>query len=209
MNKAIKIILAVAIALLYPIVIFLLTMVVFPDYKGTDAEYPKDPDYEECRTSGTTRSSSSGVSRPVYEQSCSDRLRKDYEQDIKKFNEDKQLGKDKAGIVASNRIKAVLVFVIIGFAIALAVRGVSAVAAGLVGGSTVLLMFAAGFSVSRSGYIDLVTEVLFLATFIFLVFLLIVTDRVFPELPPLPASLPEPTVEKTNNSQPSKPAKNK
>lgn len=205
MNKAVKIILAAAIALLYPIVIFLLTMVVFPDYKGSDAEYPKSPDYEVCRTGGTTRNSSSSVVRPVYDQSCRDRVRKDYEQEVNKYNEDKRLGKDMAGKVASNRIKVVLIFVVIGFVIALAVRSISAIAAGLVGGSTVLLLFAAGFSVARSGYIDFITEVLFLAIFIFLVFLLIVIDKVFPELQSPPEVSPASVDEKVNNSQDIKP----
>lgn len=200
MNKAVKIILAVAIALLYPIVIFLTTMVIFPDYKGSNAEYPKGPNYEVCKT-GTSRSGTSSVSRPVYDQSCRDRLRDDYEEEIKQYDNNKKLGNDMAGKVASNRIKVVLVFVMIGFMTALAVRSISAIAAGLLGGSSVLLLFASGFAVSRSGYIDLVTEVLFLTTFVLLVFLLILIDKVFPELPPQPASPPDSTVEKTDDSQ--------
>ena len=51
-------------------------------------------------------------------------------------------------------------------------------------------MFASGFSVARSGYIDFMTEVLFLATFVLLVVLLLVIDNVFPKTPTLPDSTP-------------------
>lgn len=203
MNKAVKIILAIAIAALFPTVVFLMTMVIYPDYKANYTSYPESPSYEDC-LSGSSRGGSSGGGY-TYEQSCRDQYSQEYREELKNYDADQRLGKDAASKVTANRIKIALVFVLIGFIIAFVARGISAVAAGLLGGSTILLLFASGFSVAESGSIDVVTELLFLGIFIFLVLLLLVIDKVLPA-PPLPlVSPPDPVTQKPDSHQESRP----
>ena len=174
MNKAVKIILAIAIALLYPIVVFLMTMVIFPDSKS-NSKYPYYPNYNDCYSS--SYSTDSSRTRSKLDESCRDEIKAEYDQSVKDY----EGAKNKA---TASRIKVVLVFVALGFLVAFLARGISAVSAGFLGGSTILLLFASGFSVASSKYIDIVTEILFLTIFILLVVLFIVIDKVFPELPP-------------------------
>lgn len=189
MNKAVKILLAIAIAILYPVVAFLISLTLVPDNK-VSVQAPAYPSSKDCGTYSVSTSR-------TYDD-CIDRQRDEYDQQLKEFEEDRQSGSDANSVVAQNRISIVLVLVIIGFACTLLAKSVSAVAAGMAGGSTILLVFAAGFAVAGQGNVNLVVEILFLVIFIGLVILMFLVDKLF-ALPP----------QATNAIEPAKPASNK
>lgn len=203
MNKSVKIILAIAMALLYPVVIFSMTMIIFPDSKLGDMQPPKGLNYNECYSDysgGSSSSRSYSNTRSSLEQACMDRLRDEHEQATETYRANQDLAKAIEGEASTSRIKVALVFVILGFVVALLAKQVSAVSAGLLGGSTILLLFTSGFSVANSKYIDLVAEIFLLMVFMMLVALLLTIDKVFPLLPqsqapetPAQAQAPETT----------------
>jgi ABC-type transport system involved in cytochrome bd biosynthesis fused ATPase/permease subunit len=192
MNKVVKIILAISIAVLYPVVAFLLALTISPEYKATVSR----PQYPAARECGTRTTNSLTYER------CQDRQRQEYDKALDEYEDERKYIESQAAKVTANRIKVALVLVIIGFAIMMAAKSVSAVAAGMAGGSTILLAFAAGFAVSKPSHIDFVSELMFLTTFVFLVILMFLVDTVFKlnVLPPAAAddkkAIPEPETNK-------------
>lgn len=192
MNKAVKILLAIAIAILYPVVAFLISLTLIPDSKFS-SQSPAYPTFSDC---GTYTSSSNS-----YYSSCVDRERGDYEQQLKQFEEDRKKGNDASSKVTQSRVSIALVLVIVGFACMLLAKSVSAVAAGMAGGSTILLMFAAGYAVSGEGNVNLAVEILLLVIFVGLVALMFLVDKLF-VAPPGAANTPTPPQKATTPNKP-------
>ena len=171
MNKAVKILLAIAIAVLYPVVAFLVSLTLIPDSKVSD-QPPAYPSSADCG------SSYSSTNRSYYD-SCVQQQRTEYDQQLKQYDDNRNKGIDAKSKVTQSRICIALTLVIIGFACTLLAKSVSAVAAGMAGGSTILLVFASGYAVSGPGNVNLLVEILYLVIFVGLVALMFLVDKIF------------------------------
>ena len=168
MNRAVKVILAIAIALVYTIMIGMLAFLIFPEAKSktTDIYLNAQNDYQNC------------VNTTLYDQvdSPSPDLPELCEQ---KLQDATRQGDSSTQIINTNRLKLSLGFVIFGFIVGFVAVGFAPLAVGMSGGATIIMMLSLSILGSTST-VDTITTLLYLACFILLVVMLFVIDKVLP-----------------------------
>lgn len=178
MNRSVKIILVLAIGLLYPVVVYLLTTVVFPYPESPYVSQPKQPDYSSCnnRSSGSSRDYSWSTYDDSY---CRDKIREEYDSKLETYNSSRDSYTSQQGAITIHRVKLALVFVIIGYLVAFSAYKIPAISAGLLSGSTILVVFALLFI--EIEYIDSILVSLLLLLFIILVVMLFMVEKIIPK----------------------------
>jgi len=190
MGRGVKIVLSIAIALIFPTMIGLLVFLVFPDNKNIPE--PKYPQYTEISDYCNGYNSRNYSSRYSYDSDCITNREKNLQAE---YNEKLKEYKKQKNSASINRINASLIAVIIGFIIAIFLTGFSPLSVGITGGSTILLMTTTGLLSGFSENINGFTIGLYLGCFAILIYLLFRLDSMFPE--------PDPILDtSTNNSSP-------
>lgn len=182
MNKGVKIILAIAIAIIYPLFAFLVSITVFPNIKTeANLSYPKYPDTRSCDVYQSKYiSNSSGVALgKVTKEDCQDKLYSEYDAKKLEYNNQQNSVKQSYAKLVINRSKIILLFVIIGFIFAMLSSKIGTISAGLALANTILLVVTVGYVVARINYVDTVLQVLFVILFIELNTLLIIVDKFY------------------------------
>ena len=172
MNKSVKVILAIAIGIIYPILVLFIALVFYPskNYEGLKKTPPELPVYSQCVNPS--------ISKPnVADKGCQSKLNDaynkkvgEYNQSVKDFNE----AKSKA---TTSRVQVALIAAIIGFILATVAYRFTPITVGMSGGSTVLVLFSSYYAKTMS---SLVT-ILFAICFVSLVAMLFFVDRVLPK----------------------------
>lgn len=210
MNRAVKAILALAIALVYTIMVFLLFWVVFPDppYRNYDMNTSTAGNTYSCNTTQSNTVANPRNS-PQTTKECQqqekerikqeDEKRKQYDENIKKDGEIR-------ATASSNRLKLSLGFVILGFIVAFIAVSFTPLAVGMSAGATIIMILSTSIPGSTS-IVDATITLLYLACFILLVVMLFVIDKILPAplvigpveyaTTPVPASKSEPVVDAT------------
>jgi len=185
MNKAVKIILAISIAIIYPLFAFLLAITIYPNANTAKSttSVPHYPNTEECdilpsQTSIDNSFASSNQSRQSRD-ACIAVKEADFDQKMSAYDASLEAHTSDNSAVIANRIKVVLVFVILGFVLTMLASKISPIAAGVAMGSTVLLIGATGFAVAAIGNINFSVALLYLVLFVELNIIMFVIDRVF------------------------------
>ena len=196
MNRVVKVILAMAIALVYTIMIGMLVFLIFPEAKlNADDDYYKTTqnNYENCedRTSYSQDSSRSDY--------CDNQVQAAVQQRQENTRRSTE-------ILNRNRLKLALVFVILGFIVGFMSVSFAPLAVGMSAGATIIMILSTSIPGSTS-IVDATTTLLYLACFILLVVMLFVIDKILPAplvigpveyaTTPVPASKSEPVVDAT------------
>jgi|GEM_PF-5753218 len=207
MGKGVKIVLALAIALIFPTMIALLIFLALPSSKNTKT--PDRPDYASAEKYCNGNYSLSYR----YDTNCkntletiNNKIESDYQaqrKEIDKLNNS----------VAINRITAALIAAILGFIIIIFLTSFTPLAIGISGGSTIILMVTTAFLTQFSSSINGLITGLYLVCFAVLLFLLFRIDSMFPEpkidlkdspaKPNQPSDIQPSTTPDTNNATPS------
>ncbi len=196
MNRVVKVILAMAIALVYTIMIGMLVFLIFPEAKlNADDDYYKatQNNYENCED------------RTSYSQ---DSRRSDYcDNQVQAAVQQRQENTRRSTeILYRNRLKLALVFVILGFIVGFMSVSFAPLAVGMSAGATIIMILSTSIPGSTS-IVDATITLLYLACFILLVVMLFVIDKILPAplvigpveyaTTPVPASKSEPVVDAT------------
>ncbi|MEI6581581.1 MAG: hypothetical protein WCN86_01785 [bacterium] len=198
MNRAVKAILAVAIALVYTIMIGMLAFLIFPEAKSktTDDSYKTaQNDYQICANPTSYSGDFLSPDVSLCEQQLHDTRRQEAERTA-----------SSTEIINTNRLKLSLGFVILGFIVGFMSVGFAPLAVGMSGGATIIMMLSLSILGSTS-IVDTITTLLYLACFILLVVMLFVIDKILPaplvlepvepHNKPAPDLKPEPVVDAT------------
>lgn len=196
MNRVVKVILAMAIALVYTIMIGMLVFLIFPEAKlNADDDYYKTTqnNYENCED---TTSYSQDSRRSDY---CD----KQVQAAVQQRQENTRRSTE---ILNRNRLKLALVFVILGFIVGFMSVSFAPLAVGMSAGAAIIMILSTSIPGSTS-IVDATITLLYLACFILLVVMLFVIDKILPAplvigpveyaTTPVPASKSEPVVDAT------------
>ena len=154
MDKGVKIILGLAIAILFPIFVWFAVYTFIPDPKLSQVEYPKSPEVPSCRNYSSDYSeqySQRGATITNYNNDCqyqNDRYKqalKDHDKEVKEYEEElREVSKQKDQIVVW-RAQFALVLAVFGMLAVMVSTGVVGVAAGLAGGAAATIVIAVSF----------------------------------------------------------------
>lgn len=194
MNRAVKIILAIAIAILFPIVIGLTVFLVYPysrtNFNRTSVSYPNTKicyKTVEVQSNKITPNSTTPVNTPTTttykDQACLDRIESNYRQAVAQADKEYKENVTKLNKATEKRIIVAIIAAILGFLLAFASFKYTPIAAGLSAGSMVIVLVSSGF---YSGIIKdsgSVIVLLYLACFVVLIAMFVFADNYFPDLP--------------------------
>lgn len=167
MNKSVKIIMALAIGIIFPILVLFIALVFYPDssYKTSSDAYPIYPDTSICYDYGYENARS---------KACSETLISNYEEKLASFEQ----GRDKKVI---DRVQVALVSAILGFIIAMLAIKFSPITVGMSGGSAVLVLFASYYSSTANAAMGSFATLLFTICFVSLIIMLFFVEKVLPK----------------------------
>ncbi len=154
MDKNVKIILGLAIAILFPIFVWFAVYTFIPDPKVSEPEYPKYPEAPNCRIYSSNYSEKDSRSANVssnYNRDCQYRFDrynqkvKDHDAELKEYEQElKKVDKQDQQVVVW-RAQFALVLALFGMLAVVASASVVGVAAGLAGGAAVTIVIAVSF----------------------------------------------------------------
>lgn len=154
MDKSVKIILGLAIAILFPIFVWFAVYTFIPDPKASRPEYPKSPEVPNCRNyssdysdrySQSDRASLNDYKDCQYQNDRYDQALKSHDAEVKEYEQEmKDLSRQKQQIVVW-RAQFALVLAIFGMLAVLASTSVVGVATGLAGGAAATIVIAVSF----------------------------------------------------------------
>jgi hypothetical protein len=177
MNKSVKIILAIAIGIIFPILVLFIGLVFYPskNYESLQVTSPQVPSYTKCATYGNTRSTYT-----TYDKACQKKIDDQYQNDLNKYNSKLSDYNAARKQVVMDRIQIALIAAILGYILAMISYKFSPITVGMAGGSTVLIVFSSYYSLlSRQTMGSLVT-ILFSISFVVLIAMLFFIDKVMP-----------------------------
>jgi len=177
MNKTVKVILAIAIAVIYPILVLFIGLVFYPskDYEDLRVKSPSIPNYIKCATYGNGRSTYT-----TYDKACQKRIDEQYERDTNQYKSNLENYNMVRKQVVMNRIQVALVAAILGFALAMIAYKFSPITVGMAGGSTVLILFSSYYSLLSGQTMGSLVTILFSISFVILIAMLFFIDKVMP-----------------------------
>ncbi len=183
MNRTIKIIIAIAFAIIYPVLTLLLALVVYPEPQTPYSPLRIPPANTCVSVSNSTVSSQKSTSLVAYE-ACQDRHRKD----LASYNADSKVqqqvvGQQQASQVELEykRVNLALIAAVVGFILAMVAYKFAPITAGISAGSTVLVFYTSSYTASQTGKIESMTVIFFSVCFVALVIMLFFVDRVLPK----------------------------
>ncbi len=184
MNRSVKIIIAIAFAIIYPVLIFLLALVVYPAIPDAVSPQSNYPSYTCGSVPSSTSSSQKSTNQLAYE-ACQDKYRKDqakYQADLEELKQ-VQLPRQASQIeVEFKRVNLALIAALVGFILAMVAYKFAPITAGISGGSTVLVLYASSYiATTNPERIESMTVIFFSVCFIALVVMLFFVDRVLPK----------------------------
>jgi hypothetical protein len=170
MDKTMRVLLSLAIAILYPVVVYFAVVTLVP--KPASSNYP---DYPECYN---LQNSSYPIRYDYDERSSCDRQYEEYENELKDYNSAQKKDEGNNLVRAQLALGAALITI----AGAFFIRDVKELVAGLTVGAMLVIVSAATVLVAVNGTDLSLGNVLFvLASFIFLTAVLYLTERGMPE----------------------------
>ena len=185
MNRFVKIILAIAIGIMYPVLIFTLSLNLFPDIKSQ-----KDINSQNLNSyDNTFQECDAIISR------LENAPKNNYKYNSDEYDNCIRVGGEKRDALVKaenalknnviiNRINLALVSALIGFTLVIVLSSVSPLAAGMSGGSMMIIIISTGLalSVKSNGNLGPLPVALFTTCFAFLVVVLFMIDTKFPRL---------------------------
>ena len=182
MNRFVKIILAIAIGIMYPVLIFTLSLNLFPDIKP-------QPNSTNDNTFQNTFEECDAIRR------VENAPKNNYKYNSDEYDNCIRVGGEKRDALVKaenalknnviiNRINLALVSALIGFTLVIVLSSVSPLAAGMSGGSMMIIIISTGLalSVKSNGNLGPLPVALFTTCFAFLVVVLFMIDTKFPRL---------------------------
>jgi hypothetical protein len=196
MNRAVKIILALSIAILFPIVVALIVYNLYSNAANDldNRPYVSYPNTEVCNKKQTTTQNGKTSTTTTVDQACRAKLENDYQQAVAKENADYEKNLNALDKITENRIIIALIAALLGFVLAFVSFKYTPIATGLSAGSMIILIASSTF---YAGIIDVsgaTIVLLYLACFVILIAMFVFADKYFPESPQTES------LQKTNNT---------
>lgn len=174
MGRGVKIILSLSISIMFPVLVGLFVFLIIPEAK---IAYPSSPPYSDsysCSANYYSRTSYESVEVCRAKADAEYRAKKSqYDLDLKNYEKTKNSS-------TVNRVIVALIASIIGFLIAISSGSFSAVAVGLTGGSTIILLVVSNAIGAITDSVNPIVVGLYILCFIILMVLLFRIDSVFP-----------------------------
>ncbi len=183
MNRSIKIIIAIAFAIIYPVLTLLLALVVYPEPQTPTSPHKIRPAFTCVSVSNSTVSSQKSTSQVAYE-ACQDKYRQDiasYDADFKAQQQVVIQQQASQVELEYKRVNLALIAAVVGFILAMIAYKFAPITAGISAGSTVLVLYTSSYTVSQTGKIESMTVIFFSVCFVALVIMLFFVDRVLPK----------------------------
>lgn len=181
MNKGIKAVLAIAIAILFPVVVGLIAYLAYPDQDNFNRNYPAYPDYNVCGSS--SQSTSSRNSNSSSYQACRDKLKYEYDIKVSEYNNSNDIFYEQSDKTTEKRLIVALIAALVGFILAFVSFKYTPIATGMSAASMILVLVTSAF---YSGIIEssgATIVALYLACFVVLIVMFVFADKYFPDLP--------------------------
>ena len=182
MNKAVKLILALSIAILFPIVIGLIVFLAYSnEAKSLANSYPdvKFPDVSVCNKNQSTVINGRTVTTTTVDQACRNRLENDYNNQIEKQRDIYNQNLKKLDKITEKRIIISLIAALLGFIMAFVSFRYTPIATGLSAGSMFILLASSTFYSDIIAVSGATIVLLYLACFVVLIVMFFFADKYF------------------------------
>jgi hypothetical protein len=179
MNKGIKAVLAIAIAILFPVVVGLIAYLAYPNQDNFNRNYPAYPDYNVCGSSSQSTSSRNSNSSSSY-QACRDKLKDEYDIKVSEYNNSNDIFYEQSDKTLEKRLIVALIAALVGFILAFVSFKYTPIATGMSAASMILVLVTSAFysGIIESSGATIVT--LYLACFVVLIVMFVFADKYFP-----------------------------
>jgi hypothetical protein len=179
MNKGIKAVLAIAIAILFPVVVGLIAYLAYPNQDKFNRNYPAYPDYNVCGSSSQSTSSRNSNSSSSY-QACRDKLKDEYDIKVSEYNNSNDIFYEQSDKTLEKRLIVALIAALVGFILAFVSFKYTPIATGMSAASMILVLVTSAFysGIIESSGATIVT--LYLACFVVLIVMFVFADKYFP-----------------------------
>lgn len=184
MNRSVKIILAISIAALFPIVVGLIAYLAYPNTDKPRLPYIEYPSRSACYVAPNSQSTNGqNTGARVANQACLNRIESQYQKDKANAQAEYQTALKSYDKVTENRIILVLIAALIGFILAFVSFKYTPIATGMSAASMVLVLVASGYYASIIKNSGFLIVLLYLACFIVLIAMFVFADKYFPAYP--------------------------